>query len=105
MTILPPQVAEATRLWVQVAQIGLESQMVIGMRMAGLMGLLPHHEGESWRMVQEKVDAAQESGIAVTRAVFRGAPANQIVAAALRPYGQRTRANARRLSRAARRSR
>lgn len=99
MSFLPTGMAEATRLWFQVAQIAIESQMVIGMRLAGMMGFLPQHKSESHRMVQEKLDAAQEAGAAMMRAMTRGARADQVMAAALRPYGRRTKANARRLTR------
>ncbi|MFD1795438.1 antibiotic ABC transporter [Paracoccus aurantiacus] len=100
MGFLPNNMAEATRLWVQVAQIAIESQMVIGMRLAGMMGFLPQHKNESHRMVQEKFDAAQEAGSAMMTAMTRGASPDQVMAAALRPYGRRTKANARRLTRA-----
>ncbi|MFV0410570.1 MAG: antibiotic ABC transporter [Paracoccus sp. (in: a-proteobacteria)] len=105
MTIFPKQMAEATRLWTQFTQIGLDSQMVIGMRVAGMMGLLPSHKDEPWRMVQEKLDAAQEAGVAIGQAIWRGETADRVMAAALTPYGKRTNANARRLSRAATRHR
>lgn len=105
MGFLPNQMAEATRLWAQVAQIALESQMVISLRMAGIMGILPQHRTESHRMVQEKLDAAQEAGNAMFRAMTRGAPVDQVMAAALRPYGRRTRANARRLTKSSTRAR
>ncbi|MDO5605486.1 MAG: antibiotic ABC transporter [Paracoccus sp. (in: a-proteobacteria)] len=99
MGYLPQGMAEATRLWTQVARISLESQMVIGMRMAGMIGLLPQHKGESRRMLKEKLDAAQESGSAVIKALSNGARADKVVEAALHPYGKRTHANARRLTR------
>ncbi len=100
MGYLPNSFAEATRLWVQVTHIAIESQMVIALRMAGMMGLLPQHNDESQRMVMEKLDAAHEAGNAVFRAVSSGASAEQVMSAALRPYGRRTKANAKRLSRA-----
>ena len=99
MGFLPHGMAEATRLWAQVAQIAIESQMVIGLRLAGMMGILPQNSNESQRMVLEKLDAAQESGTAMFRAVTRGASVDQVMSAALRPYRRRTKANARRLTR------
>ncbi|AUM74390.1 antibiotic ABC transporter [Paracoccus jeotgali] len=98
MGFLPKGMADATRLWSQVVQISFESQMVIAMRAAGMVGLLPQHRNESSRMVREKVEAAQEAGDAVMKAVTNGAPADQVMSAALTPYGRRTRANARRLT-------
>ncbi|WBU59447.1 antifreeze protein [Paracoccus albus] len=70
-----------------------------------MMGILPQSRNESHRMVQEKLDAAQEAGTAVMRAVTRGASADQVMTAALKPYGRRTKANARRLSKSSTRKR
>jgi len=86
-------------VWTQMARISLESQTVIGIRTAAMMGLLPQAAGENARMVTEKQDAAAESVRQAIRAAGRGASADQILSAALRPYRRRTRANARRLSR------
>lgn len=105
MGLLPTGMAEATRLWAQVAQIAIESQMVINLRLAGMMGFLPQSRNESHRMVQEKLDAAQEAGTAVMRAVTRGASADQVMTAALKPYSRRTKANARRLTKSSTRKR
>jgi hypothetical protein len=49
-------------------------------------------------MVAEKQAAATESLFAMAQAAGRGASAERVMAAALRPYGKRTRANSRRLS-------
>lgn len=88
------------RLWADMARMGLESQFVMGMRVAGMMGLMPHAAAENARMVTEKGDAATESIGAALAQVARGARPDQIMAAALKPYGQRTRANALRLYKA-----
>ncbi len=50
-------------------------------------------------MVTEKGDAVRESISAALTHVATGARPDQIMAAALKPYSRRTRANARRLSR------
>ncbi|MFI0395456.1 antibiotic ABC transporter [Paracoccus jiaweipingae] len=86
-------------LWAEMTRIGLESQMVIGLRVAGMMGLLPHSPAESRRMVREKHDAATESLGAALRAASDGLRGDQVLAAALKPYRKRTRANAKRLTR------
>ncbi len=88
------------RLWTDMVRIGLESQFVVGMRLAGMMGLMPHAAAENARMVTEKSDAACEAIGAALAQVSRGARLDQIMAAALKPYGQRTRANALRLYKA-----
>jgi len=85
-------------LWQQMARMGWESQMVIALRMAGMMGLVQQDATEPQRMVIEKADAASEALHAALRAAGRGERADRIMAAALRPYRRRTRANMRRLS-------
>jgi hypothetical protein len=86
------------RLWAQFARMGIEAQMVIGLRTAGMMGMMVQAPGEPFRMVAEKQAAATESLFAMAQAAGRGASAERVMAAALRPYGKRTRANSRRLS-------
>ena len=49
--ILP---AAQARLASQFARIAIESNMVIGLRMAGMMGLMVQAPGEPFRMVAEK---------------------------------------------------
>ena len=73
--------------------------MVIALRTAGLMGVLDQDVAEPQRMVMEKADAATEALHAALRAAGRGERADRVMAAALRPYRRRTRANMRRLSR------
>jgi hypothetical protein len=50
-------------------------------------------------MVMEKTGAARESFGAAFRSAALGSRADEVLAAALKPYGRRTRVNARRLSR------
>ncbi|ABL72530.1 MULTISPECIES: hypothetical protein [Paracoccus] len=85
-------------LWQQMARMAWESQMVIALRTAGMMGLLRQDAAEPQRMVIEKADAASEALHAALRAAGRGERADRVMAAALRPYRRRTRANVRRLS-------
>lgn len=86
------------RVWAQMARIAVDSQMVIGLRVAGMMGFRAQSPGEPFRMVAEKQAAASESLFAVARATSRGASADRVMSAALRPFGKRTRANSRRLT-------
>lgn len=86
-------------LWRQMNQIAWNSQMVIALRVAGMMGVLKQDAAEPQRMVQEKADAAGESLRAALRAAANGKRADHVMAAALRPYRRRTSANARRLTR------
>ncbi|WP_134681193.1 antibiotic ABC transporter [Paracoccus ravus] len=86
-------------LWQQMARMAWESQIVIAMRTAGMMGLLPQDKAEPSRMVTEKADAANEAMFAALAAAGRGERADKVMAAALRPYRRRTKANVKRLSR------
>ncbi|MCF8512352.1 MAG: hypothetical protein K9G43_12960 [Rhodobacteraceae bacterium] len=80
-------------------QIMAESQLVIALRVAGMAGILPMAEGETQRMLSEKLAAGKEAGQAALRAGWAGGSLPTIVMAAMKPVGRRTRANARRLSR------
>lgn len=90
--------AASMKLWAELMRMGFEAQYVMGMRIAAMTGILPQRQGENYRMVAEKGDAARESVGAALRSAATGARADEILAAALRPYGSRTRANALRLS-------
>ncbi|MBB1490463.1 antibiotic ABC transporter [Paracoccus sp. MC1854] len=87
----------SAKLWGDMMRMGIEAQFVMTLRTAGMLGLLPHGKNENTLMVSEKTDAVRESFGAAFRSAARGARADQILAAALKPYGRRTRANARRL--------
>lgn len=85
------------RIAVELARIGLESQTVIALRMAGLMGLWPTDTAELGRMVAEKPRVAAQALGAASRAAQGGAAPDAVVSAALRPIQRRTAANLRRL--------
>ncbi|MCZ0962601.1 antibiotic ABC transporter [Paracoccus benzoatiresistens] len=87
------------RLWTQFARMAIEAQMVIGLRTAGMMGIMAQAPGEPFVMVAEKQAAATESLFAMAQAAAKGHSAERVMTAALRPYGKRTRANSRRLGR------
>lgn len=90
--------ANPVRLWIQLARLGIDAQTVIGLRTAGMMGIMAQSPGEPFRMVAEKQAAAAESLFAMLEAAGRGASPERVMVAALRPYGKRTRANSRRLT-------
>lgn len=90
--------ANPVRLWAQVTRLAIKSQMVIGLRVAGMMGMIAQSPGEPFRMVAEKQAAASKSLYAMALSAGRGDSADRMISAALRPYGKRTRANSRRLS-------
>lgn len=90
----------SVRLWAQFTRMAIEAQTVIGLRTAGMMGMMTQAPGEPFRMVAEKQAAATEAMFALAQAAGQGHSAEQMLAAALRPYGRRTRANSRRLTRA-----
>jgi len=75
-----------------------EAQTVIALRLLGMAGALPSARDEPFRMVMEKIEAAQEAGLAVARAQARGDGTAAIVMAGLRPVRRRTKSNVRRLT-------
>lgn len=86
-------------LWAQMARIGFESQLVIGLRVAGMLGIVSQSPNESIRMVTEKYDAAHEAFHASLRSATRGDSVDKVMSAALRPYSRRTKVNSWRLAR------
>ena len=99
MTMMIAPHAPSVKLMADVMRMGIEAQFIMTLRTAGMLGMLPHGKDENRLMVTEKTDACRESLSAAFRSAARGARADQILAAALKPYGRRTRANAKRLAR------
>ena len=79
--------------------LAVETQLVIAMRMMGMAGIWSVTPQENKRMVNEKVQAFTESGVAMGMAAMRFSRPEQIMAAGLRPLRVKTRSNSRRLSR------
>ena len=80
------------------AMLAWETQMVIAMRLMGMAGLWSVVPSENDRMVSEKGPAFLEAAQSASRAAIAGCRPDQVVVAWARPLRQRTRANARRLS-------
>lgn len=103
----PATALAAGRLWLHAAETGVHAALTIQARLAMIgTAMLTGRDyplAESWQMVAEKQQALLEASYAAwranpklandTRAVLRMATAG------LRPYRQKTRSNARRLSR------
>lgn len=91
------QPSSAIPLWIDVVQLALEAQTVIALRTAGMMGIMVQDPGEPFLMLAEKQAALAESLYAVGQAAAEGASTDQVIAAGLRPFGKRIRANSCRL--------
>jgi hypothetical protein len=76
-----------------------EAQMVIGMRMMGMMGMWRVLPSENARMSSEKLTALSQSALASSRAVMAGKSPVQVAEAALKPVRRHTSANVKRLGR------
>jgi hypothetical protein len=76
-----------------------EAQMVIGMRMLGMMGLWRVLPSETSRMSSEKLAAMGEVAMASSRAVMSGQPPIKVAEAALKPIRRKTASNVKRLAR------
>ncbi|WP_227272427.1 antifreeze protein [Roseobacter weihaiensis] len=87
-------------LWgnaVELGMLAIEAQAVMTMRVMGMSGLWSVTPGESRRMLSEKAHAVTKSATNATRASLRGDPPDKVLASAIKPFRQKTRANARRL--------
>lgn len=93
------QPSSATSFWIDVVHLALEAQTVIALRTAGMMGMVVQDPGEPFLMLAEKQAALAESLYAVAQAAGEGASTDRVIAAGLRPFGKRVRANSRRLTR------
>ncbi|WP_299651654.1 antifreeze protein [uncultured Jannaschia sp.] len=90
---------ELLRLQMRTAQMMMEAQTVIGLRMLGMAGVMSAAPDENTRMVTEKQTAFAQSGLAAVGALMAGKTPAQAYGMALTPIGRATRANSRRLSR------
>ncbi|SFD90358.1 hypothetical protein [Roseivivax sediminis] len=79
--------------------LSIEAQTVFWTRVAGLSGYATLPQGEAQRMAAEKPRAFAESGAALTRAIWRGAPAAALFGIWAAPLTRTARANRRRLGR------
>lgn len=84
-------------LGVEMMQMAAEAQAVIAMRTAGMMGFWATKPAEMDRMVAEKTSAVADSMMAAQRAAFAGQSPADVMRAGLKPIGQKTAANAKRL--------
>ncbi len=76
-----------------------EAQTVVALRMMGMAGFWTLSEGETTRMFTEKQQAFTQSALDSVAAAMRGQPPERVLAAAVRPLGRKTSANAQRLGR------
>lgn len=97
--MFPPNPFDYWRASIEATRILAESQLVIGLRLAGMAGFWPMGRAETGRMLAEKIAAGQQSGAAALKASLAGGSLPEIALAAMQPVGRRTRANARRLTR------
>ncbi|MEM8850090.1 MAG: antifreeze protein [Pseudomonadota bacterium] len=79
------------------AEMMLDAQTVVGLRMLGMAGVRPTDPDENLRMVTEKQTAFTQSGIATLGAMLAGKTPIQTYDLALAPIGRTTRENSRRL--------
>ena len=80
------------------AQMLVEAQAVITMRLWGMAGLWSVTPAENMRMLTEKPVALSRAGSAAAQAAMRGATPDKVAEAWIRPITRRARANRRRLA-------
>jgi len=81
------------------ARLGMDAWMVIGLRMAKMAAGGPAAWTEAHRMVAEKISAAAQAQTAAALALARGASPESIGRKTVRRYGKKVAANRRRLGR------
>ncbi len=81
----------------EASHIMAESQMVIGLRLAGMAGLWPMAKAETDQMLAEKLSAGMDSAHAALRSGMAGGNISEVAMAAMQPVRATTRANAKRL--------
>ncbi|MGB3554732.1 MAG: antifreeze protein [Jannaschia sp.] len=86
------------RLQMRTARMLAEAQLVIGLRMMGMAGIVPARADETRRMVTEKQTAFADAWRAGAVALATGQGMSRAYGRALTPVGRRTRANAARLT-------
>lgn len=82
----------------QLTALLAEAQVVIAMRVMGMAGLWSTSSQENQRMVSEKVYALSRAARDATAVALTGAGPEAAMAAAIKPLRQKTRSNARRLT-------
>lgn len=87
------------KLQMRTAQMLVEAQSVVNIRMMGMAGLVPSRSDETTRMITEKQTAFVESAMAGAGALMAGKTPVQAYGLALTPIGKATRANSKRLTR------
>lgn len=94
-----PMPADLFALQMKFVTLAFDAHSVVALRVLGAAGLWPVSPRENGRMVSEKSVAFAKSAEAASAALFAGQRPDQVLDAAVGPYGRKARANARRLSR------
>lgn len=87
------------RLTLDTGLMALQAQQVVAMRTLGMLGAWRTRDGESTRMVTEKLDAMGEAKRGISQAYGQALSPLAIARAALAPYAERTRDNHQHLTR------
>ncbi len=88
-------------LW-SCAQLAVDSQTVVAMRVMGLAGARAVPEGERDRMLSEKVPAFTEAMVSGALTAWAGRGPDRVLSAVIEPISTEARANRARLSKFAR---
>ena len=89
--------ADVMRLAVQSSMMMAEANMVIALRILGMGGMWRVSPSENSRMVDEKSDAAAQSGAAMIKAAMAGQNVAEVALAGIEPVRAKTQANTARL--------
>lgn len=87
------------RASVSMGLVAIEAQMIVAMRLWGMMGLWNTPPSENMRMITEKAGAAMAAQSGIARAILSGEGVGAATLAAVEPVRRRTRSNVKRLTR------
>ncbi|MEM9349389.1 MAG: antifreeze protein [Pseudomonadota bacterium] len=83
---------------IRLANLWVETQMVVAYRVLGMVGIWSVTEAEKRRMIEEKTPAFVESATAASIAILRARNPADIMEAAMQPIERKAKSNRRRLA-------
>ncbi len=92
------RVNDMAKTWNDAAQMAVDSQYVVAMRLWGLSGAWSVPRGESDEMIREKAPAFTEAMVSGALTALSGRGPDRVMQALIEPLSERTRANRARLA-------
>ncbi|QBF32721.1 antifreeze protein [Thalassococcus sp. S3] len=90
---------EMAQFWVTFAQLAIDAQTVVAMRMMGMGGAWSLPKSERHEMISEKAPAFTEAMVASALTAWAGGGPDRVMQAAIEPISKKARKNRTRLAR------